>query len=174
MTISFKDEKQLQNSLLCHTIDIIAPNNDITKELMKAVSEIESYDDRIDVAIKMCPVQSKYSDKFIKSIANSCFNRLKAVLAFNCKNVKKIESPIILLRPKENAANVAIEENYGLDKFTDNLTVHFLEGNHVSIIDNKDCANIINRALLDKDSPEGKGAQNLVTSMVETQREVKA
>lgn len=174
MTMSFKDEKQLQNSLLCHTVDTIAPNNDVTKDLMKILNEIETYDERIDTTIKMCPIQSKYSDKFIKNVAHACFNRLKAVLNFNVKNVNKIQSPIVLLRPKDNPASVVIEENYGLDKFTDNLTVHFLEGNHISIIDNKDCANIINRALLEKDGPEGKETQNLVTSMVETQREVKA
>lgn len=174
MTVSYKDEKQLQNSIICHTIDIVAPNNDATKELMKTLSEINSFDERIEAAIKACPVQSKYTEKHVKNLARSCYARLRIVLDYNFKNIKKLQSPIVLLRPKETPSYVVIEENYGLDKFTDNLTVHFLEGNHVSIIDNKDCANIVNRALVDKDEQEGKGTQNLVTSMVETQREVKA
>ncbi|XP_026313533.1 fatty acid synthase-like [Hyposmocoma kahamanoa] len=174
MTVSHKDEKQLQNGLLCQTMEIIAPNNDATKDLMNILADIDSFDDRIDAAIKACPVQSKYSPKFIKNIANASYNRLRVLLDYDFKNIKKLESSIVLLRPKETPGYVVIEENYGLDKFTDNLTVHFLEGNHVSIIDNKDCANIINRALVEKDDQEGKGAQNLVTSMVETQRELKA
>lgn len=141
---------------------------------MTVLKNIKSYDERIDTAIKMCPVQSKYSDKFIKSTAHACYNRLKFVINYNFKNIKKIESPIILLRPKENPGAITIDENYGLDKFTDNLTVHFLEGNHVSIIENKDCANIINRAIAGKEDQEGKGIQNVVTSMVETQKEIKA
>lgn len=174
MTVSYKDEKQLQNSLICHTIDIVAPNNDATKDLMKTLSEINSFDERIEAGIKACPVQSRYTEKHMKNLACSCYARLRTVLDYDFKNIKKLQSPIVLLRPKETPSYIVIEENYGLDKFTDNLTVHYLEGNHVSIIDNKDCANIVNRALVDKDEQEGKGTQNLVTSMVETQREVKA
>lgn len=155
-------------------MEIVAPNNDAIKDLMKILADIDSYDDRIDAAINACPVQSKYSPKFIKDLAHASYNRLRVLLDYDFKNIKKLESPIVLLRPKETPGYVVIEENYGLDKFTDNLTVHFLEGNHVSIIDNKDCANIINRALVEKDDQEGKGTQNLVTSMVETQRELKA
>ncbi|KAL0867964.1 hypothetical protein ABMA27_008631 [Loxostege sticticalis] len=173
MTISFKNDFQLQNNLLCHTIDVVAPNNDVTKTLMDKLSEIESYDERVQYTIDASPVQGKYSNKFIAAIAVNCYDRLKVVLNFDTKNVKKLKSPIILLRPKENPPHVVVEENYGLDKFTEHpVTVHFLEGNHVSIIENKDCANIINRVLVETDADKCKTAQNVVTSMVETQRQV--
>lgn len=174
MTMSTKNDIQLQNSLICHTMDIVAPNNDITNSLTEKFSDNESFDDRIQTAIKLCPVKSKYSDKFIRDVAKTSYDRLKVVLNYNYKNVKKLEAPIVLLRPKENPPFIVIEDNYGLDKSTDKLTVHYLEGNHVSIIDNKDCANIINRVLLDRHGQEGKDTQNLVTSMVEAQREVQA
>ncbi|CAH1641072.1 unnamed protein product [Spodoptera littoralis] len=149
MTISFKNDFQLQNNLLCHTVDIVAPNNDVTKGLMEKLNEIESYDERVALTIKTSPVQSKYSAKFIANIASASFDRLKTILDFDPKAFRKLQSPIILLRPKENPSFVAVEENYGLDKYTENnVTVHFLEGNHVSIIENKDCANIINRVLV--------------------------
>lgn len=173
MTINVKNDIQLQNSLLCHTIDIIAPNNDVSKGLMEKLSEIESYEERVECTIKMSPVQGKYSNKFIAAIAMACFDRLKVVLNYNPKTAKKLKSPIVLLRPKDNPPNVVIEENYGLDKLTEsNVTVHYLEGNHISIIENKDCANIINRILLDSDKDSGKVDENIVTSMVENQREV--
>lgn len=174
MTISFKNDIQLQNSLLCHTVDIIAPNNDITKELMEKLNEIESYEERVECTIKMSPVQSKYSNNFIASIAAACFDRLKVVLNYNPKTATKLKSPIVLLRPKENPPYAVVEENYGLDKVTEStVTVHYLEGNHVSIIENKDCANIINRILLESDKDPSKVDENVVTSMVENQREVK-
>lgn len=69
---------------------------------------------------------------------------------------------------------LVLEENYGLDKHTEStVIVHYLEGNHVSIIENKDVANIINRVIVEKDTTQGKAAQNVVTSMVENQRPVK-
>lgn len=175
MTISFKNDQQLQNNLLCHTIDIVAPNNDVSKSLMEKLNDIESYEERVALTIKSSPVQSKYSDKFIANIAQACFDRLKAVLNFNPKAFTKLQSPVILLRPKENPSFVVVEENYGLDKFTEStVTVHYLEGNHISIIENKDCANIINRAVVENEGPKGKTPENIVTSIVENAREVKA
>ncbi|KAF9823811.1 hypothetical protein SFRURICE_006662 [Spodoptera frugiperda] len=173
MTISFKNDFQLQNNLLCHTVDIVAPNNDVTKGLLEKLNEIESYDERVALTIKTSPVQSKYSDKFIGNMARASFDRLKTILDFDPKAFRKLQSPVILLRPKENPSFVAVEENYGLDKYTENsVTVHFLEGNHVSIIENKDCANIINRVLVENERQDGKTADNVVTSIVENAREV--
>lgn len=140
---------------------------------MEKLSEIESYEERVECANKMSPIQTKYSSKFISNIAMATFDRLKVVLNYDAKNIKKLNSPIILLRPKENPPYVVCEENYGLDKYTDSLTVHFLEGNHVNIIENKDCSNIINRILLSSEDKVGKVAENTVTSMVENLREVK-
>lgn len=173
MTVSFKNDVQLQNSFICHTLDIIAPNNEETKNLMEKLNEIESYEERVDYAIKLCPVQSKYSHNFIASMAQICYDRIKVVLNYNIKNIKKMKSPVILLRPKDNPPFVVCEENYGLDKFSESpVAVHYLEGNHVSIIENKDVANIINKVLLEGDGKTAKTAQNVVASMVENQREV--
>lgn len=140
---------------------------------MEKLNEYESYEERVEVAIKMSPIQTKYSDKFIGAIAAASYDRLKVVLNYNTKTVNKLKSPIVLMRPKENPPNVTCEDNYSLDKFSDNLTVHFLEGNHVSIIENKDCANIINRMLAERDEKTGKVSDNVVTNMLENQREVK-
>lgn len=144
---------------------------------MEKLNEIESYEERVECTVKMSPVQSKYSNKFISAIASACFDRLKVITKCNGKLSKKLKSPIVLLRPKENPPYVAVEENYGLDKLTEsNVTVHYLEGNHVSIIENKDCANIINRILLESSKEggvdSGKAEENIVTSMVENQRQV--
>ncbi|CAH0713521.1 unnamed protein product, partial [Brenthis ino] len=170
MTMPSKNEAQLQNNLLCTTIDIVSPNNDISSTLMENLAEIESFEDRIEYTIKVCPVQDVYSKHFIGCIAKSCFDRLQIVL--NMGEFKKVKAPITLLRPKETPSQLIIEENYCLDKYTEsNVTVHLLEGNHVSIIENKDCANIINRVISEQDGGN-KGTQNAVTNMVEKQRSV--
>lgn len=150
-------------------MDIIAPNNEVGKDLLEKLNEIESYEERVQLAIKTLPIQTKYSDKFIEGIAWASFDRLKVVLNFNSKNFKKLQSPIILLRPKDNPSFIVVEENYGLDKFTENkLTIHYLEGNHISIIENKDCANIINRILVEGEEQKAKIGENVVTNMVES------
>lgn len=144
--MSFKNDSDLQNSLICHVIDIVAPNNDVTATLVEELKEIDSYDEKIQYAIKVCPAQQLYSNKFIESIAKAAFDRLKIIT--NINGLNKVKAPIELLRPKETPPFLVIEDNYGLDKFTESpVIVHFVEGNHVSIIENKDCANIINRSI---------------------------
>lgn len=177
MTISFQNDFQLQNNLICHTVDIVAPGNEVSRDIMEKINEIQSYEERIAVALKMSPVQSKYSAKFISAMVAVTFDRLKVVLDFNGKTFKKLKAPIVLLRPKDNPPFVVIEENYGLDKLTDGpVTVHFLEGNHVSILENKDCANIINKIVVENqtESIPVKSEHNVVANMVESQRQVKA
>ncbi|XP_026498403.2 fatty acid synthase-like isoform X1 [Vanessa tameamea] len=149
-TMSTKNETQLQNSLICKTMSMVHPKSEINDTLMEKLNEIESYDDRVDYAIKVSPTELKYSDKFIKHIATGSFDRIKMVLGQH--ELKKIKAPIVLLRPKENPTFMVTEENYGLDKLTEGpVTVHLVEGNHASIIENKDCANIINRVLAEQD-----------------------
>ncbi|XP_059048240.1 fatty acid synthase-like [Achroia grisella] len=176
MTMTFKNDFQLQNSLICHTLDIIAPNNDVNNILIEKLNEIEDYSERIDFSINLSKEYVKnddYSHGFIAAAAQACFDRVKVVLNYNLKAAKKLQSPIILLRPKENPPFIVCEENYGLDKHSDGpITIHFLEGNHITIIENKDVANIINRVITDKDGSKLKAMQNVVTNIVESQREV--
>ncbi|XP_047538484.1 fatty acid synthase-like [Vanessa atalanta] len=149
-TMSTKNETQLQNSLICKTISMVYPKSEINDTLMEKLNEIESYDERVDYAIKVSPTQLEYSDKFIKHVATGSFDRIKMILGQH--EWKKIKAPIVLLRPKENPPFLVIEENYGLDKLTEGpVTVHLVEGNHASIIENKDCATIINRFLAEQD-----------------------
>ncbi|XP_047538483.1 fatty acid synthase [Vanessa atalanta] len=169
LTMSATTDTQLQNSLISLTMDIITPKNELTNTLMDKLKDIESYEERVQYALKASPAQNKYSNKFVASIANASFDRLKMVL--NQDKLKKVKAPIILLRPKENPQFMVIEENYGLDKLTEGpVTVHLVEGNHVSIIENKDCANIINRVLAAQDG--NKIGQNVVTNIVENQRTI--
>ncbi|CAH2232242.1 jg2964 [Pararge aegeria aegeria] len=171
-TIGSKSDTQLQNNLIKHSIDLVSPKNDISNLLIDNLNEIESFEDRIQYALKITPVQNKYSNKFISSMAVSSYDRLKMVLNHTHTDIKKIRAPIVLLRPKESPPQLVIDDNYGLDKITEGpVTVYHLEGNHVSIIENKDCANIINRILAEQDG-RGKVSQNIVTSMVEKQRTV--
>ncbi|XP_059048171.1 fatty acid synthase-like [Achroia grisella] len=143
--VDFKNDFQLQNSLICKTIDIVSPNNEVTDTLMEKLNEIENYDERIDYSVKVSPVQTNYSKEFIASTAQVCFDRMKVVYNYDKVNIKKLQSPIILLRPKENPPFIVCEENYGLDKFSEApVTIHFFDSNHVNIIENKNVADIIN------------------------------
>ncbi|CAH2098689.1 unnamed protein product [Euphydryas editha] len=168
--MSIENETQLQNSLICHIINIAAPKNEVTKTLMHKLKNIKSYDERIQWAIqKVCSSRKRYSDKFIESIVKACFNRLK--IALNQSEIKKIKAPIVLIRAKQNLSFLALDENYGLNKSTDGpITVHVLDNNHSTITENKECANIINTVLCAQRG--GKIAQNVVRNVFKGVNEV--
>ncbi|XP_046964445.1 fatty acid synthase-like [Vanessa cardui] len=150
-TMSINNDIQLQNDLICRTISMISPKNYINDTLMEKLIEIESYEERIDYAIKvsLSITQLQYSDKFIKQTAKASFHRIKMILGQH--EFQKIKAPIVLLRTKEKPPFLVIEENYGLDKLTEGpVTVHLVEGNHANIVENKECANIINRVLAEQ------------------------
>ncbi|CAG4931996.1 unnamed protein product [Colias eurytheme] len=172
MNFNFKTDTQLQNNLICHCIDIVAPNNDVTATLLDKLNEIESYTDRVQYAVDVCPIQNNdYSKQFIGNMAVACYYRLKMIINYKPEDFPKIKAPIVLLRPKENPPFVTLEQNYGLDKLTEgSVTVHYLEGNHNTILENKDCANIINK-IVNKDA-NPKTSTNVVTNMVEKQKSI--
>ncbi|XP_059048229.1 fatty acid synthase-like [Achroia grisella] len=150
--LNFNNDVQIQNSIICHTINKIVPSNDITKTLKQKLNGIDKYEDKIKYAIEVSSVQTNYSKEFISCIARVSFDRIKVILNHNLNDVKKLQSPIILMRPKDTYPFIKCKDNYGLDKFSDSsVIVHLLDGNHVSIVENKDVADIINNVISDKD-----------------------
>ncbi|XP_046964151.1 fatty acid synthase-like [Vanessa cardui] len=152
-TMSVKTDTQLQNSLIYKIVEMVATKNEVSRSLMEKLNKVESYKDKIKYVLQLSPDQNKYSEKFLVSITNSCYDRFKMIL--NQVELKKVKAPIILIRPKKNPPLLKIEENYGLNKLTDGpVTVHLIDGDHTSIIENKDCANIINRVLAEHDKTQ--------------------
>ncbi|XP_059048228.1 fatty acid synthase-like [Achroia grisella] len=150
--LSFNNDDQIQNSLICHTMNNIAPSNDITNNLIQKLNEIDKYEDKIEYAIEVSPVQTKYSKEFISRMARVCFDRLKVILNYNLNDVMKLQSPILLMRPKDNPPFINCKDDYGLDKFSNgSVIVHYVDGNHVSIVENKDVADIINSVISNND-----------------------
>lgn len=163
-TIDFSNDIKLQNSLICHAVDVMIPNNNTTKTLMEKLNKIDSYEERVKVSVEDFPamMQGKYSMNFFVKICSICYDRLKAIVNYYQKDATKLKSPIVLLRPKELLANIGqVGDNYGLDALTEcSVSVHYLECNHISIIDNKDAADIINKAVIDHSVPKADNKEN--------------
>lgn len=138
----------MQDFLLGHILDILAPKQ--KKNLLPELAECDTWDNKVEVFLKHVPDTVKHSKQYQRALATVVYGRLQAILKYDSSDYKKLKSAIILLRPKDLPAGIVMDENYGLDKFTEiPIKVHMLEGNHATIVDNKDCANIINRAIQD-------------------------
>lgn len=119
--------------------------------MMSVLSAIDSWDKKVECFLQHVPENVTHSKQYQRSLVDIILGRLKSLLNYNNDDgIGALKSQIILLRTKDTHG-VTIEENYSLQKYSEQpIVVHSLEGNHVTILDNKDCANIINRVLVGK------------------------
>lgn len=142
------DRKLMQDALLSYVIEMLAPKQQI--DLLPVLVTCPDWESKVDVFLKHVPENIKHSKRYQRALVKVIYGRLQAIMNYNTTGFKKLKSPAILLRAKDLPPGLIIDEDYGLQAFLEQPTkVHLLEGNHISIVDNKDCANVINRAMLD-------------------------
>ncbi|PSN47455.1 hypothetical protein C0J52_01937 [Blattella germanica] len=85
---------------------------------------------------------TQYSKVFQMALGTAVYKRLKAIQQYNWFSEKKIQSKVILIRTE---AQVVPSDDYGLSKICNQkVEVHCIPGNHVTILDSQETANIIN------------------------------
>lgn len=115
-----------------------------TDDLLLKLKECPTWLSKVDKLIQFGKSQTEYTEEYLRSTAQALYNRTKIVFEYDCSQVKKIKSPITLIRPTEVAV-VEIEEDYELSRCTEGpVTLKFIEGNHMTMLDNIKLADIIN------------------------------
>ncbi|XP_067015649.2 fatty acid synthase [Anabrus simplex] len=121
---------------------IIQPN-----EAVKVVEEVKaqgSWDNMLDWFIKKVTPHFDVSPTHFKAVTNAVMNRFNSILRYNWEHENQISSPVMLLRPTVKITKT--EDDYGLSKYCKNMEgVHFIEGNHLSVLDNPKTAELINK-----------------------------
>ncbi|XP_077295534.1 fatty acid synthase-like [Arctopsyche grandis] len=139
----------MQDTFLCHIMDLLAPKMD-KKPLYTSLLAADTWDNKVESFIKYVPESVKYSKHYQKGAVRAVFGRVLSILAYDGTVSYKLKSQVILLRTKDFPIGVVTDEQYCLQKYVEQpIQTHLLEGNHVTILENKDCANIINRFLAD-------------------------
>lgn len=120
--------------------------------IQKILNEEKTWEDRINKYVSLMPKQ-EYSHEYFKNICCGVHHRIKLVLKSD-DNYKgdKIKSNITLIRPSASV-DVDIDNDYQLSQYTNgSVAVTFIDGNHLSILDNIQLYQIINDICLNKTS----------------------
>lgn len=142
------DPKLMQDALLSYVVEMLAPKQQI--DLLPALATCPDWESKVEVFLKHVPENIKHSKRYQRSLVKMIYGRLQSIMNYDATGLQKIKSPALLLRAKDLPVGLVIDEDYGLQAFLEQpISVHLLEGNHVSIVDNKDCAQIINRGMTD-------------------------
>lgn len=129
-------------------------SSDVRERFVSKLALCGSWHSKIQLILEFVSTELKatYSKDYLANIIVAILNRLKVVISLNLENDEvgavmdtKLKSSITLIRPTQ-ASFTDIVEDYGLHKFTEQpIIVHYIEGGHLSILENVDLAHTINR-----------------------------
>lgn len=126
-------------------------------EFVKGLAACNDIQSKIDCLIKFesSDYKSQYSKDFLYDITVAIVNRLKLVINLNFEKDElagildsKIKSSITLIRPSE-VSFADINEDYNLNKFSEQrVNVKYVDGHHLTVIENIELTNILNEIAL--------------------------
>lgn len=136
-------EESTQNFILTQFVFEILPDMPLD-EIQKVLTDKKTFDDRADTFISMVS-KSDYSKTYLKNFGYGLSNRMKMILNESDECTEdRIVSNITLIRPTTHLIP-NIPNDYDLKQFTDGqVTVNFIEGNHLSMLDNTELYRIVN------------------------------
>jgi fatty acid synthase, animal type len=133
----------LQSTLFMEIARVILP--DASAADIKTILATPQWTERVDCIVQLARKQNRFSELYIRHVVATIFNRIRIALNIDLKNFEPIKSPIMLVRP--NVMSLAdIDEHYGLAQCTQGEVItKFIEGNHVTMLENPELALIINK-----------------------------
>ncbi|KYN04769.1 Fatty acid synthase [Cyphomyrmex costatus] len=136
-------ELDLQIYVLTHIMEIYSPGN--SKKILMELNHCETWDERYNIfAQQFLIMNTSLSLANLKTLCTTIYKHLAAVRQYNPSTLTPIKSSITLLKPTQ-PLNIPIEEDYCLHKVTHNkVKVHYIEGNHVTILRNEKVSAVIN------------------------------
>lgn len=113
-------------------------------DVTQIMTNFPTWEDRLEKLLAMSMDQYLYSAEYLRKMANCLFKRIKMVIDYKANANQMLKSPITLVRPTEISI-VDVEEDYGVHKLTNGVTnVKYVEGNHLTMLDNTKLVQIIN------------------------------
>ncbi|KYN28029.1 Fatty acid synthase [Trachymyrmex cornetzi] len=143
------DDANFQIDILTNILEIYSAGS--SQKILMELKKCESWDKRFDIFAKQFSIIYTYlSLSNLKTLCTTIYKYLSALREYDPSTLLPIKSPIILVKCTSSFFfNIPmIEEDYGLHKVTQGVVkVHYIEGNHVTILKNKKVAAAINGEL---------------------------
>lgn len=127
-----------------------------------AFENCPSWEEKVNVAMEKAPKNVVHSEQHQRNLCNTIYHRLKAMACYE-STVGILKSKLKLIKPTQPTA-VSELEDFGMSELSEQpLDISYVDGNHVTILENPDCAKEIN-ALFEQ---EGVYLKDSLVSVVE-------
>jgi fatty acid synthase, animal type len=137
-------DETIQTFVLISLMMIIFPDDNGDK-IKRVLSEI-TWETRLATIAVISKENTIYSEEYLFMIVRAVVNRLKLTMSLNLEKLPKLDFiPVTLIRPSEFSL-VDIEEDYGLSAYLEQKAeIKFVEGNHLTMLDNPALFEMINK-----------------------------
>lgn len=141
MPATLSDEA-VQNVLISGILRTVFP--DEKTDVIQIMKNNPTWESRIENMLEMTSDQYIYSNDYLRIMAHCLFQRIKMVINYKTNPSDMLKSPITLIRPTEISI-VDVDEDYGVHKLTNGTSnVKYVEGNHLTMLENIKLIQIIN------------------------------
>ncbi|XP_025262580.1 fatty acid synthase-like [Camponotus floridanus] len=139
-------EQEIQNNVLLFLIQLYLDSN--IKTLALELNKCNTWEEKLEL------VSACFSKDIIeltvenhKLLCSTIYDHIIAIQDYNITSLPRLKSSIILLKPTR-APIIVPEEDYGLRKVTKSaVQIHYVEGTHITIMNNDEVVSLINKAL---------------------------
>lgn len=136
-------DDDILNSIFIGIATRVFPDESVDN-LLALFSPLEGWDKKFDKFAEYAVTQNRYSKDYSIKMIKSMFNRIKMAMTYDLESIEQINTNITLVRSSQ-VSIVDIEEDYELSKITNGkVALKFIEGDHMTMLDNPKLAQIIN------------------------------
>ncbi|XP_036143017.1 fatty acid synthase-like [Monomorium pharaonis] len=141
------NDTDLQINVLTIFMKVYLPVKEETiKKIVTELKKCKTWEERYSIfANQFLALSTLLSPVNLKTYCTTVCNLLSSLRQYDSSSSPPIRSPIMLLKSTYTLSIPALEEEYGLRKVTQNVVkVHYIEGNHVTILKNVKVLDAIN------------------------------
>ncbi|KYQ49068.1 Fatty acid synthase [Trachymyrmex zeteki] len=138
------NDTNLQIYVLTHIMKLYSLGN--SEKILMELKKCETWDERYNIFAKhFLAMNTLLSPTNLKTLCVTVYKNSVAIQQYDPSTLPPIKSSIMLLKSTHPLNMPSIEENYCLHKVTQNvMKVHYIEGDHVSILMNEKVSAAIN------------------------------
>lgn len=137
-----QSDEGVQTVLINGIMRTVYPEEKI--DVLQIMKNYPTWEARVEKVLEMATDQYLYSQDYLRTMANCLFKRIKMVIDYKVESSQILRSSITLVRPTEISI-VDSENDYGIHRLTNgNTSVKYIEGNHLTMLENAKLIQIIN------------------------------
>ncbi|XP_012234475.2 fatty acid synthase [Linepithema humile] len=137
-------EQELQNNILLSIMETVQPV--ASGKLLSDLDRCATWEQKLDnLVLQFDSANLPLSVENFKELCRTIYSHIVALRNYDLSFLPQLRSTSIMLLKPTQPSIVLAEEDYNLRKVTrDKMEIHYVEGNHVTILDNDKAAAAIN------------------------------